>query len=126
MKSETREEFPKPAWNQAAIWTGANLFGLIRILNANRWRASPGHFPGLLVDLAFAAGNSGLKQLQSLIYGRRVRRTPLGDDPIFVIGHWRTGTTLLHELLALDPAHTAPTPRTERASWPCSPVWSRS
>jgi hypothetical protein len=26
-----------------------------------------------------------------------------------VIGHWRTGTTLLHELLSLDPRHTAPT-----------------
>ena len=23
--------------------------------------------------------------------------------PLFIIGHWRTGTTLLHELLACDP-----------------------
>jgi hypothetical protein len=38
-----------------------------------------------------------------------VDRIRLGDDPIFVIGHWRTGTTLLHELLALDPRLRAPT-----------------
>ncbi|HJZ57978.1 MAG TPA: sulfotransferase, partial [Gemmataceae bacterium] len=29
--------------------------------------------------------------------------------PIFVLGHWRTGTTLLHEYLVLDPRHTSPT-----------------
>jgi hypothetical protein len=32
----------------------------------------------------------------------------LRDDPIFVVGHWRSGTTLLHELLSLDPRHTYP------------------
>ncbi len=33
---------------------------------------------------------------------------PAPDDPIFVVGHWRSGTTLLHELLALDTRHTYP------------------
>jgi hypothetical protein len=28
---------------------------------------------------------------------------------VFIIGHWRTGTTLLHELLTLDTNHTYPT-----------------
>ena len=39
----------------------------------------------------------------------RVRDTELQGDPVFVIGHWRTGTTLLHELLVLNPRHTYPT-----------------
>jgi hypothetical protein len=34
---------------------------------------------------------------------------PLPEAPIFIIGHWRTGTTLLHELLILDPRHCYPT-----------------
>jgi len=29
--------------------------------------------------------------------------------PLFVLGHWRTGTTLLHELLALDERFACPT-----------------
>src|SRR4029077_5609932 len=29
---------------------------------------------------------------------------------IFIIGHWRTGTTLLYELLTLDQRFIAPTP----------------
>ena len=60
-----------------------------------------------LVTLA-AAGNSLLRGVQSLRYGRQVRRVDVPDDPIFIIGHWRTGTTMLHELLALDARHRCP------------------
>jgi LPS sulfotransferase NodH len=31
------------------------------------------------------------------------------DQPLFILGHWRSGTTWLHELLVLDPRHTSPT-----------------
>ena len=41
--------------------------------------------------------------------GPWVDRVKLAGDPIFIIGHWRTGTTLLHELLTLDPRHRCPT-----------------
>jgi hypothetical protein len=41
--------------------------------------------------------------------GRRVANTVIADAPIFIVGHWRTGTTLLHELLTLDERHTSPT-----------------
>ncbi|MCZ2343675.1 MAG: sulfotransferase [Bacteroidales bacterium] len=37
-----------------------------------------------------------------------IAHTPV-TPPIFVLGHWRTGTTLLHELLIQDPAHASPT-----------------
>lgn len=37
-------------------------------------------------------------------YWRNVRAVEMPHDPIFVIGHWRTGTTYLHNLLAQDPA----------------------
>ena len=43
-----------------------------------------------------------------MLFGRKIDRTEIEDDPIFVIGHWRSGTTLLHELLVLDPRHTFP------------------
>lgn len=40
---------------------------------------------------------------EKLVYGRAVARTKLAHPPIFVIGHWRSGTTLLHNLLTRDP-----------------------
>jgi hypothetical protein len=42
-------------------------------------------------------------------YGKKIGSTPLPEDPVFIIGHWRTGTTLLHQLLNLDPNLKAPT-----------------
>src|SRR5262249_1039130 len=47
--------------------------------------------------------------LQRLHHGRRIARTSLTEPPLFVLGHWRSGTTLLHDLLSLDPRHIYPT-----------------
>ena len=44
-----------------------------------------------------------LAWLQSWLWARRLRKAELPDDPIVVIGHWRSGTTYLHQLLASDP-----------------------
>ncbi len=43
--------------------------------------------------------------LQKLIYGFRLRRVKLKEEksPIFILGHWRSGTTHLQTLLAQDP-----------------------
>jgi hypothetical protein len=34
---------------------------------------------------------------------KRLKATRLADDPIFIIGHWRGGTTLLHNVICQDP-----------------------
>jgi hypothetical protein len=36
-------------------------------------------------------------------YRVRINDTTIQNPPIFIIGHWRTGTTYLHELLSQDP-----------------------
>ena len=45
-----------------------------------------------------------LAWLQTLLFQRRLRQIQLPQDPVLVIGHWRSGTTFLHQLLASDPA----------------------
>ncbi len=52
--------------------------------------------------------NTLLAVLQKLIFGRRLSRTELHSPPIFIIGHWRSGTTLLHELLVVDKRLSSP------------------
>ena len=44
-----------------------------------------------------------LAWLQSLQIHRQLRAGQLPPDPIVVMGHWRSGTTYLHQLLASDP-----------------------
>lgn len=40
--------------------------------------------------------------VEYLIYHHRITNTRIERAPVFIIGHWRAGTTLLHELLAID------------------------
>ncbi len=44
-----------------------------------------------------------LRLTERIIYGRRVRETRINPSPVFIVGHWRTGTTLLHYLMNQDP-----------------------
>lgn len=48
-----------------------------------------------------------LSQIESWCFAREVEAVEIVADPIFILGHWRSGTTLLHELLALDTEHLA-------------------
>src|SRR5690606_26880326 len=52
--------------------------------------------------------NAVMGLIQNWIWGRRLRSCSLHGPPIFIIGHWRSGTTLLHELLVLDERLSSP------------------
>ncbi len=43
-----------------------------------------------------------LRLTERVVYGRRVRETRIDPSPVFILGHWRTGTTLLHYLMNED------------------------
>jgi len=102
---------PKPnkqPWYQGRIWNGANLTAWYRAVVLNRFAVSWRRLDLPIASLLYGFINSGLRVLQELIYGRKIDRTEFVEDPIFILGHWRTGTTLLHELLILDDRHTCP------------------
>ena len=41
--------------------------------------------------------------IEQLLWARRIRRHRMEAAPVFIIGFWRNGTTLLHNLLCRDP-----------------------
>ena len=45
---------------------------------------------------------SPLRVWERARYARAVRRTRIHPAPIFIVGHWRSGTTYLHNLLCQD------------------------
>ncbi len=53
--------------------------------------------------------NTAMRATQRMLLDRKVARTQLVDAPVFIVGHWRAGTTLLHELMVLDDQFTCPT-----------------
>ena len=46
---------------------------------------------------------------QKLLHGKQIASAQPEKPPLFVLGHWRSGTTLLHEFLIRDSRHTYPT-----------------
>ena len=40
---------------------------------------------------------------ERLKHDRRIAAEPLASWPVFIIGHWRSGTTYLHNLMSHDP-----------------------
>lgn len=57
---------------------------------------------------AMAPPSSAMHYLSEAIYARRAERVEI-VPPVFVLGHWRSGTTHLHNLLTLDPKAASPT-----------------
>jgi hypothetical protein len=88
------------------FWDGITFWAWLALLARNRFDITPRRWGMAVIILLLSIANSSLWALQALIYGRRIRKTEIPEEPIFVIGHWRSGTTLLHELLVLDQRHT--------------------
>jgi LPS sulfotransferase NodH len=79
-----------------------------RLLRDGEFAISPSRL-GLAVSISIATPfNTVLMGLQSLLYRRRIREAELHGPPVFIIGHWRSGTTLLHELLVRDERWSSP------------------
>jgi hypothetical protein len=83
------------------IWFG--------LLAANRFAISPTRIPMALAISIITWIDLVLFWISEAIYGRAARNAKLRHPPLFVLGHWRTGTTLLHELLVQDKRFIYPT-----------------
>jgi len=81
-------------------------------LNTKAWRrlrevyADQPLSPAL--DLQHRFAGAWFSALECLAYGMSKTSSEL-PDVIFVIGHWRSGTTFLHEMLCTDPGFNFPT-----------------
>jgi hypothetical protein len=91
------------------IWQGIDFLAWMRLLARNRFAVHPSCIHVAVIVTVVSVFHTFLRLVENVVYGSRVRRTPFKEAPLFIIGHWRTGTTLLHELLILDERHTYPT-----------------
>ena len=86
------------------FWNGMATNAWFKLLNAGKWNFAPQRWGMFLINTALATlCCSPHAWLQKLLYGKKIQETELADAPIFIIGHWRTGTTLLHEYMIRDP-----------------------
>ena len=88
-------------------WLGMPLSVWLPLLAENRFAVT--RIGQATRQTFFSCGNSLFHRLDQLFYSKRVAASAEPKPPLFVIDHWRTGTTLLHELLVQDKQFSYPT-----------------
>ena len=92
-------------WYSPRFWHGMRMGTWLRQLGRHRLAISPSRIPLAMGITGLGAINSTLAKVDELIYRRKIAQVRLPESPLFILGHWRSGTTFLHELLIRDPAH---------------------
>lgn len=90
------------------FWHGMRPAAWIRLIRHGRFRFSPGRFPHAIGVSIACLFNSALAVLQRIVFSRRLDNAEFHGPPVFIIGHWRSGTTLLHELMVRDERLSSP------------------
>ncbi len=91
------------------LTAGIGFSRLVRLVRRNSISCHPKYLLRLLFLSQSALWTDLFSSIERKRYGKEIESYPVPDNPIFIIGHWRTGTTLLHQLLNLDPNLAAPT-----------------
>jgi omega-hydroxy-beta-dihydromenaquinone-9 sulfotransferase len=96
-----------PAWSPR-FWHGMRVGCWWRLLAKNGFRVNFKKLPIAMGVSFFTPINDVMAAAQWLLYERKIRETVVTRDPLFILGHWRSGTTLLHELLVTDTQFASP------------------
>jgi omega-hydroxy-beta-dihydromenaquinone-9 sulfotransferase len=80
---------------------GLTLGDWLRLLGENRFAVAPSRIPRALAITYHSTQNSAFRLLDRWKTGQALNDVAI-PPPLFVLGHWRNGTTHLHNLLAVD------------------------
>ncbi|QDV79948.1 sulfotransferase family protein [Botrimarina mediterranea] len=96
-------------WITPRFWHGMTPGDFWRMVFANRCKVSVRGALTCSTITGVGLFHLGAKLVTDLTMGRKLRLARPSQPPLFVLGHWRSGTTMLHELLIRDPRHVFPT-----------------
>ncbi len=73
-----------------------------RLLRENQFSVSPAYWHRAAFITVASLLNAGYAARERRRFGAQIDATPIQHPPVFILGHWRSGTTHLHNLLAQD------------------------
>ena len=108
------------------VLEGVRFRDWVRLLRRERFRVDPPYWPRAAYVTAMSLFNSAAARAVERRYGPAIDSTRV-EAPVFVLGHYRSGTTFLHGLLISDPALAAPTrfQAYNPATFPATEGWLR-
>jgi LPS sulfotransferase NodH len=110
------------SWREACLkhfgpglFAGITVARWLRILRENHFAVDRPYWARAAAITAGSITNTIVAAWESSVYGQRVASSSVAP-PLFILGIWRSGTTLLHNLLARDDRFAYPT--TYQTSFP--------
>jgi len=88
---------------------GSTFTNLLRLLGQNHFKIGIIGVPRLLYSLLMSFVISPLNVYEKIKFNKKIMETEIKKPPIFIIGHWRSGTTYLHNLFSQDTNFAYPT-----------------
>lgn len=95
MADESKFSFP------VSPLVGSSFGNYLRVVSGKK--VNPKYLSRYLLTTIASAILDPFGRGETLIKAKTIRNTEIKEDPIFVIGFWRSGTTFLHNLLCQDP-----------------------
>jgi hypothetical protein len=89
------------------VLAGITFGDWLRLLRENRFSIDLAYFPRAVSSTFAAVTNSVFRWYEDHHYGPKWKDVAV-PRPLFVLGHWRSGTTHLHYLLGLDDRFACP------------------
>ena len=105
------------------IVPGMTLRLLLKSLALNNFRVDPACYSRLAFLTGMGVINSMLGCCETFFNSREIEDFEIETDPLFIVGHWRSGTTHLHNLMSLDSRFSSPT--AYQASFPNHFIYSQ-
>ena len=81
----------------------STLRNWLRLLWRYRRQFDAAQWPRALRITLFVIATIPIRVFERMRFGMAIRRHRLSEPPVFIIGHWRSGTTNMHNLLLQDP-----------------------
>ena len=101
-----REQFSEHC--ASGYFGGITLGRWLRLLRENRFTIHPAYSLRAVSTTCLSLLNSPLRHFEKRRFGEAIESTVVAP-PLFVLGHWRSGTTHLQQLLAADQRFASPT-----------------
>ncbi len=96
-------------WSTDQLITGIEIGDWLKLLRMNGFAVAPEYLHRAAWITAWSVGAAAFGRLEDARFGRKLAAQEIDPTPLFVLGHWRSGTTHVHNLLGRLPDHTYPT-----------------
>jgi hypothetical protein len=81
---------------------GASVTNLFRLYAQNKFLISVRYMPRMLYATTLSTIIEPFRMKENIKFNKTIKKTEIKHPPLFIIGHWRSGTTYIHNMLSLD------------------------